>query len=215
MTTESIACESLDGLALEAELDVSGDPGAMLVLCHPHPQMGGTMSAPLLLALRDALVAKNWAVLRFNFRGIGKSEGDSGIGIDEVADARGALGTARARFPARPCAIVGWSFGAAVAVRAATEESDLAACVGIAPAVKERPGVTAGLPDPGAIDLAVPTLFVCGSNDQLVNEEDARAWIEQVPAARLVVLKGANHFFWGKYDDLAETVVAFLDENLG
>ncbi|MGH2747133.1 MAG: alpha/beta hydrolase [Actinomycetota bacterium] len=215
MTTESIACESLDGLALEAELDAPETPGALLVLCHPHPQMGGTMRAPLLLALSDALVAKGWAVLRFNFRGIGKSQGDSGTRIDEVADARGAIDTGRARLPGLPFAIAGWSFGAAVAVRAATEVTDLAACVGIAPAVRERPGTTAGLPDPGVIELGIPTLFVCGSNDELVSEEDARAWVEQVPAARLLVLKGANHFFWGKYEDLSARVIGFLNECLG
>jgi alpha/beta superfamily hydrolase len=215
MKTERIACESLDGLRLEAEVDGPGEPGAVIVVCHPHPQMGGTMSAPLLLALRDAFVAKGWAVLRFNFRGIGKSEGVSGTGIKEVADARGALGAARTRSPEVPCAIVGWSFGAAVAVRAAAEASDLAACVGIAPAVTERPGITAGLPDPDTIELAMPTLFLCGSNDELVSEADARAWVEQVPATRLVVLRGANHFFWAKYEDLSETVVGFLDDYLG
>ncbi|HEX2050233.1 MAG TPA: alpha/beta hydrolase, partial [Actinomycetota bacterium] len=114
-----------DGLALEAAIDEPGRPPvAAVVVCHPHPRMGGTMDAPLLLALRDALVARSWAVLRFNFRGVGASEGEASDGIAEVADARGALAEARRRWPDAPLALAGWSFGAAVAVRAEAGDHD-------------------------------------------------------------------------------------------
>ena len=209
-TTERLTCRSLDGLALEAAIDGPADPAAVLVLCHPHPQMGGTMEAPLLLAVADALVAHGWAVLRFNFRGIGASEGESSTGEAEVADARGAIALARERFAGVPVAIAGWSFGAAVAVRTAAEEPELAACVAIAPAVKPREGITAGLPGPAGLRLAMPALLVCGANDHLVDPDDCESWVEAVSGSEVDVVAGANHFFWGKYDALAKRLVAFL-----
>ncbi|MFN2638406.1 MAG: alpha/beta fold hydrolase, partial [Gemmatimonadaceae bacterium] len=82
-------------------------------------------------ALRDALVAGNSVVVRFNFRGIGASEGSPGDGTAETADALGAVGFARERFADLPLSLLGWSFGASVAVRSAPEVADLAALVAI------------------------------------------------------------------------------------
>ena len=210
MTLE-LRIRSSDGLSLEAALDSGDDPRAALVLCHPHPKMGGTMNAPLLLELSKALVSRGWAVLRFNFRGLGTSEGEHGLGIDEVADAAGALAYMHERFDV-PVAIAGWSFGGAVALRAALV-SEVAAVALIAPAVKEKPGVTAGLPDPAEVSLSAPLLIVVGANDDLVEPQDARDWASAV-GGKVMVLNGCNHFFWAKYDTLAEVVANFLDEAL-
>ncbi|HWC14445.1 MAG TPA: alpha/beta fold hydrolase [Actinomycetota bacterium] len=210
--TEVLRIDSSDGLSLEAAIDAPDDPRSVLVLCHPHPKMGGTMNAPLLIALADYLVHRGWAVVRFNFRGIGASEGEAGTGIEEVADAAGALQEARRRYDT-PVAIGGWSFGGAVAIRAATEAPDLAACVGIAPAVREKPGITAGLPAPEDVHLTCPLGIVCGSNDDLVRPEDCRAWAEAA-GATYVEIRAANHFFWAKYDALTDAVADFLDATL-
>ena len=211
--SESLQLRTADGLTLEAVLDVPDAPGGAFVFCHPHPQMGGTMNAPLLKALTADLVARGWAVLRFNFRGIGASEGETGLGIDEVADAEAAVAEARDRFADLPVAIGGWSFGAAVAGRVAAKDGSLAAYVAIAPAVKEKPGVTAGLPPSEQVQLDMPSLVVVGVNDELVDPADARAWCEAV-GVRFTEMKGANHFFWAKYDDLSALVCDFLDEVL-
>ena len=168
------------------------------------------MDAPLLLAVAGELAATGWAVLRFNFRGIGESEGESSTGEAEVADARGAIALIRERFGDLPTALAGWSFGAAVAVRAAAVEPGLAACVAIAPPVVPREGISAGLPDPSGLRLDVPVLLVCGANDHLVDPSDCEAWASRVARAEVVVVAGANHFFWGKYDDLAKRVGGFL-----
>jgi alpha/beta superfamily hydrolase len=200
---------SRDGLNLEAVLDEPDNPKASLVLCHPHPKMGGTMNAPLLTALRDELLGRGWSVLRFNFRGIGASEGTSGIGHEEIDDALGAVDLMRERD--LPIAIAGWSFGAAVAVRVAAGETDLIGCAAIAPAVDEREGITAGIPEdarPG-----VPVLVVVGANDENTPPARAQEWCDAV-GATFVELKGANHFFWAKYDDLAKVVADWLDERL-
>ncbi|MDQ3914096.1 MAG: alpha/beta fold hydrolase [Actinomycetota bacterium] len=209
----SLTIRSRDGLALEAALDAPGDAKAVLVLCHPHPQMGGTMNAPLLLALRDEMVRREWAVVRFNFRGIGSSEGDSSTGIAEVADAGGAADFAAERFPSVPRAVAGWSFGAAVAVRLAAAEPGYVGCVAIAPAVTEKPGVTAGLPAADELGLSLPVLVVVGENDSQVSPDECSAWGAGA-GARVERIAGANHFFWAKYDDLSELVGTWLDEKL-
>jgi len=200
---------SADGLSLEAELWIPDDPRAGLVFCHPHPQMGGTMNAPLLLAVTDELVKRDWAVLRFNFRGIGESEGEASTGRAEVADAEGAVKFMRERFEDLPVAISGWSFGAAVATRVASADDGLAALVAIAPAVKEKPGITDGLPPAAEIDLKIPALVLCAVNDELVDVEDGRRWAETAQT-EFYAMPGANHFFWAKYDKLAKVIVEFL-----
>jgi uncharacterized protein len=213
MKSEEFSFQSSDGLTIEAALDQPEEVRGALVFCHPHPQMGGTMNAPLLKAVRDRLVGDGWAVLRFNFRGIGASEGESSTGEEEVADAEGAVAEALERFPDVPLAIAGWSFGAAVAVRTAALRDEIAACIGIAPAVKKKEGITAGLPDPDDIDLKAKLLFVCGANDKHVSPADCRSWIEARGSGDYEEVSGANHFFWAKYDDLSEIVSSWLDEN--
>jgi alpha/beta superfamily hydrolase len=210
--TQRLTIDSRDGLRLEAELDRPGVPGGALVFCHPHPKMGGTMHAPLLLALRDVLVDHNWSVLRFNFRGIGDSEGEASLGIAEVADVQGAIDWIRREMPELPVALAGWSFGGAVAVRTAAEDDQVISCVGIAPAVKEKPDVTAGLPGVEDVHLEMPVLFVCGANDELIAPDECRGWVERLPNGSFVEIAGANHFFWAKYDRLAETVCEFLEK---
>lgn len=211
--SEQLSFTTADGLTLEGLINGPAQPVATLVLCHPHPKMGGTMNAPLLQAVTDGLVADGWAVLRFNFRGIGASQGEAGTGIEEVKDAEAALTEAGRRSPGVPVAIAGWSFGGAVAVRLATEHPELLACVAIAAAVKEKPGITAGLPPAEDVRLAVPTLFITGVNDDLVLPADSKAWAEAAGATYLE-MRGANHFFWGKYDDLSDQVKDFLQTQL-
>ena len=208
--TERFMLTSLDGLELEAALDSPAAPEGAVVLCHPHPRMGGTMNAPLLVALVDHLVVRKWALLRFNFRGIGDSAGETGMGLDEVNDARAAVAEMTRRYDL-PVAVGGWSFGGAVAIRTAASEPDLAACAAIAPSVTEKPGVSAGLPAPGELELRCPVLIVCGANDDQVSPEDVRSWADGA-GANYVEMPGANHFFWAKYDDLARTVSDFLAE---
>ncbi|HEX2295008.1 MAG TPA: alpha/beta fold hydrolase [Actinomycetota bacterium] len=211
--TEELTVRSRDGLALEAELDAPESPKAVLVLCHPHPQMGGTMNAPLLLAVRDEMVRRGWAVLRFNFRGIGSSEGEPGTGVDEVADAGGAADHVAARFEGAPRAVAGWSFGGAVAVRLAATEPAFVGCVAIAPAVDEKPGITAGLPPPARLSVEIPLLVVYAANDKQVAPEACSAWGEAA-GADVVRVEGANHFFWAKYEQLSKIVGEWLDERL-
>jgi uncharacterized protein len=211
--TERVSVTSTDGLTLEAELDTVHGAKASLLLCHPHPKMGGTMNAPLLLAIRDEMVRRGWNVLRFNFRGIGSSEGHASTGLEEVADAQGGLGQLRERSQA-PVAIAGWSFGAAVAVRTAAANDDLVGCVAIAPAVEEKPDITAGLPQARDLGISMPLLVVVGVNDEVVNADVVAAWAGELDEAIVEVVPGANHFFWARYERLSSIVGDFLDGRL-
>jgi alpha/beta superfamily hydrolase len=214
MISEELSLASSDGLSLEAVLDSPGSARAVLLMCHPHPRMGGTMNAPLLLALRDGLIARHWAVLRFNFRGIGGSQGESGTGEAEAADARAGAAFLQERFPGLPMAVGGWSFGAAVAVRMACAGERLIACLAIAPPVAAKPEITVGLPPPEGCSPSCPLLVVAGANDDQISPAECRSWAQRVKGAQYVEMAGANHFFWGKYDALASTVTRFLDETL-
>lgn len=211
--TRAFRFDSSDGYSLEAELDSPDSPRAALVLCHPHPKMGGTMNAPLLLAVRDELREADWAVLRFNFRGIGASHGRPSTGIAEVADAAGAVAEAQRRLPDVPIAIAGWSFGGAIALRAASQHPDLVACVTIAPALRPKPDITAGAPSPSGFGYRGPTLLICGSNDDQVAPSDCRDWAREAGAS-FEEIKGANHFFWAKYEPLTARVRVFLENAL-
>jgi alpha/beta superfamily hydrolase len=212
--TQPVTITSTDGLSLEAELDAVVEARGSLLLCHPHPRMGGTMNAPLLLAVRDEMVRRSWNVLRFNFRGIGSSEGHASTGIEEVADAEGGLGHLRKRFHAQP-AIAGWSFGAAVAVRCAARNDDLLACVAIAPAVEEKPDISAGLPPAHDLGISVPLLVVVGANDEEVDPNAVRRWASDLNRSTVEVVPAANHFFWARYERLSTMVGDFLDGCLG
>ncbi len=207
----TITVRSRDGLELEAAVDEPDTPPAGVVLCHPHPRLGGTMDAPLLLALRDELYGRGWTVLRFNFRGVGASQGESATGVAEVADAAGAADVLKGRLGGSPFALVGWSFGAAIAARTAALEGP-AACVAIAPAVTAKQGISAGLPDAAELGIRCPLLVVVGSNDEQIAPDEVEAWVAGVPQARFVKVPGANHFFWAKYEQLTALVADWLDE---
>ena len=209
--TEETTFSSRDGLSLQAALDEpEGEVRAVFVFCHPHPQMGGTMNAPLLLAVRDELVRREMAVVRFNFRGIGESEGESSTGIKEMQDAGGAIDFASDRWPELPLAVGGWSFGAAVAVRVACRYRRAFACVALAPPAEAEPEVTDGLPDPAELPADLPLLVVVGEQDDIIDTESCREWVEETHA-ELRVMPGANHFFWAQYESLASIVADFLD----
>jgi uncharacterized protein len=212
--TEKAWFESVDGLRLEGELDVPRKARATVVVCHAHPRMQGTMRSPLLLALRDEGLDRRLAILRFNFRGVGESEGEFGEGVAEVGDVAGALAFVRNRIPDLPVGLAGWSFGGAVAVRVAAKDRDVGACAAIAPSVKARPGISVGLPGEVAREVGAPLLIVCGSNDDIVLPEDCRELAEEAPNARYEEVKAANHFFWAKYEVLTATVGSFLEDAL-
>jgi len=189
-----------DGPTLEGELCLPRRPSAEarvpgVVLCHPHPLMDGSMDDPVVLGLRDRLLEAGLAVLRFNFRGVGNSEGEHAGGLGEVSDVLGALATLRARpeVDAQRCGIAGYSFGAAMALKAAAL-GDVTACglVGFPTEVQgEAQEEFAHLSQ-----VKAPLVFVTGTEDVYSSVQTlAQLVADHRLTADVVPIEGADHFF--------------------
>ena len=178
-----------------------------VVLCHPHPQFGGTMENLIVTAVEEALVKSGWAVLKFNFRGVGKSGGEYGEGAGEVADVRAAVDYLRGQEgeQASPLYVVGYSFGAGVALQACLRNTEIAGFVGIAPPL-------AMFPLDDFEKYAGGFFLIVGNRDSFVPlapiQEIYRAMSEPKD---LVVLPECDHFFYDLEDEVARTVRDFLE----
>lgn len=190
---------------LEALIDVpeSSSVSEFAVVCHPHPLHGGTMTNKVAHMLAKAFNAAGIPAVRFNFRGVGKSGGSYADGIGETDDALAIIEWARGRWPGAAVCLAGFSFGGAVAIRAAAA-FEPARLITVAPAV-DRVAVPADrLP-------RCPWLVVQGDQDDVVDPNDVRAWLEQVPnPPELALLEGAGHFFHGRLNDLKQVIVDWL-----
>ena len=201
---------SIDGPVgrLQALLDVAADqdPTAVAVVCHPHPQHGGTMHNKVAYTLARAFVAQNFAVLRFNFRGTEDSDGEYDEGVGELDDALAAVEWMRSRYPDLPLWLGGFSFGAAIAVRAAVAV-DVDGLVSIAPAIYRFGKGLEGQPD-------CPWLIVQGDEDELVAVDETIEWVNGLePGPELLVMEGVEHFFHGNLVALREAVSDFVAMN--
>jgi alpha/beta superfamily hydrolase len=191
------------GLEAIVETPADGVPKGAVVVCHPHPQHGGTMHNKVVHTLARAFVRSNFAALRFNFRGTGASEGEYDDGNGELDDALATIEWMRAEFPEGPLWIAGFSFGAAIAVRAAIETSSNG-LITVAPPVSR---FASGLQE----QPSCPWLIVQGDQDELVAIDETIAWVNSLePGPELAVLPGAEHFFHGRLVDLREIVTDFI-----
>lgn len=190
---------------LEAILEfASGDaPHGAAVVLHPHPQHGGTMHNKVVHTLARAFVRLGFATLRFNFRGTEGSEGEYDEGRGELDDALATMAWMRDRYPQRPFWVAGFSFGAAIGIRAAVAEP-VDGLISVAPAVSR---FAAGL----ETQPECPWLIVQGDEDELVAVDETVAWVDSLaPGPELLVLAGAEHFFHGRLVELREAVTAFI-----
>ncbi|MCC6763680.1 MAG: alpha/beta fold hydrolase [Deltaproteobacteria bacterium] len=189
-------------VTLDGRLAVPSDAAGGVVVCHPHPQFGGSMENDLVRALTRALGAAGFATLRFDFRGVGSSGGAYDDGRGEVDDVRAAAVLLRGRLDGGRVSLAGYSFGSVMALRAGAAEPDgTSAVVAVAPPVR-----MIGLDF--LAGCAVPLAFVTGDRDQfcpLAALESARERF--APASTLALVPGADHFFGAQLDALAARVV--------
>lgn len=191
---------------LEAVLEHPGAPevSRIAVVCHPHPLHQGTMHNKVAHTLARAALGLGAPALRFNFRGVGKSAGAFADGVGETDDALAAIAWLHARHPQAELWLMGFSFGAMVALRAAAQRAP-AKLVTVAPAVDRFRADQPALP-------AVPWLLVQGEADELVDVDTVQDWAErQEPRPELVVMPGVAHFFHGHLHELRDAVVGFLE----
>ncbi len=184
--------------AIECALDTPAQnaPRGLAVVCHPHPRFGGTMDNKVVQTLARAFVQLGYAALRFNFRGIGASEGHWDEGRGEIDDALAVIAARRA--PSQALVLAGFSFGAYVASQAAAQLAAVAPAeriVLVAPAVQnfEVAAVPAG------------TLVVHGEQDDVVPLAAVLDWARP-QSLPVTVLPGAGHFFHGNLPALKQIV---------
>jgi hypothetical protein len=193
---------------LEAILESPGDEliVGVAVVCHPHPQHGGTMHNKVAHTLARSFVRSNFAVLRFNFRGTEGSDGVYDNGVGELDDALAAIAWMRQQQAKVPMWLAGFSFGAAIAVRAALAH-DVDGLITVAPAIYRFAGNLDAQPD-------CPWLIIQGDEDELVEIDETVEWVDSLePGPELLVVPGAEHFFHGRLHDLREAVMAFVADN--
>jgi alpha/beta superfamily hydrolase len=195
--------------ALEALLERPAGvmPRAVGVICHPHPLFGGTLQNKVVHTLARSFQELGAATLRFNFRGVGASAGRFADGIGETDDTLAIIEAGRARFADLPLWLAGFSFGGAVAVRAADQAAPRQ-LVTVAPAV-----MLINLNDIKVPDC--PWLIVQGSDDELVAAKAVVDWAARLtPAPTLALLPGVGHFFHGRLRELSQVVNDFARERV-
>ena len=213
MAMEKVSFKSEDGHRLEGRILMPEQPAGAAVLCHAHPEYGGSMSNAPIPAMQRALQAAGWASLRFNFRGVRLSEGVYGGGIGEVKDVRGALDHVAGLVQGKPLAVAGWSFGSLVGLHGACGDERVESCVLVAPPVSTGPRMDLPVvPPPERLEAwRARLLAVCGTKDQFCKPADLVEFAHEVsPAAEVRIIEEADHYFYEHLDELAETVATFI-----
>ncbi len=200
-TLEAIEIAGAAG-SLEALFEIPEGASRAAVVCHPHPQHGGTMHNKVVHMLARTFHEQGVATLRFNYRGVGKSAGQYDEGRGETDDALAALDFAATRWPGAGLWLAGFSFGGAVAFRASTRRP-VERLVLAAPAV-ERIEPMDPVPD-------CPWLVVQGDQDEVIDPGSVARWVAALPSQPdFVMLPGVGHFFHGRLDELRATVRHWL-----
>ena len=191
-------------------------PFPAVLICHPEPHLGGTMESPVIAALVQGLAARGLLTLRFNYRGVGASEGETGLGPGEMEDARAALRLLRSwpTVDRNRVAVAGYSFGAGISVRVLVrEEKSLRAGVAISPPLELPPLGLEGVP---RLDkLKRPLQVLIGANDRLTRPDKLKEWVDGWGNAglRTVIVEGADRSWEGKRNALSRHVSEFLTES--
>jgi uncharacterized protein len=211
--TSSIRSHFLSGPVgrLEALLN-AGSPDAThaAVVCHPHPLYGGTLHNKVVFHAMKALNSFGFPVLRFNFRGTGLSEGEHAGGTGEVEDVRAALDWIEQEFKL-PVLFAGFSFGAAVGLRAAYADDRVPALIALGlPAVPVEDRVY----DFEFLRTCTkPKLFVSGSRDQFGPPGKLEALVDTFPdPKKLVRIEAGDHFFEGRLKEMRVAIEDWVQE---
>ena len=196
-----------DGAAgrLEALLKEPADEvSRVVVVSHPHPLFGGTMHNKVVYRIARAFQDSGFATLRFNFRGVGRSEGTHDNGSGEQDDLRAAIRFLTGKYPGTELWLAGFSFGAAMTIRVGCALEGVHALV------------LAGLPvskydfEP-LTTCTRPKLIVQGAQDEFGGITDLEIFFNQLEAPKqLRVVENADHFFEGRLDELYRAVQEFI-----
>ena len=207
---ESRATIICGNLALEGVLSLPGGEAASagVVVCHPHPLYGGTMDNNIVIAVCQALTHASIASLRFNFRGVGESQGFYSDGIGEQDDVKAAIGCLISQEGVDPdrIGLCGYSFGAGVALDVATTDPRVKALALVSPILS---------PSSPVESYAMPKLLLWGSQDLALPDVDLKKFTDDLPDPKqFKVISGADHMWWGYEDKVGERVAEFFTSSL-
>ena len=198
---------------IDVLIDAPATVRGIALVCHPHPLFGGANTNKVAHTLARAYRDLGYAVIRPNFRGVGRSEGEHDHGEGETEDMLSVISWAESRWGVQPLALGGFSFGGYVQVRVATRLAD-----GIAPPrqlilVGMAAGDTTGSGrnyDPPPVPANIPTLVVHGEQDETVALANVLGWArpQELP---VVVVPGADHFFHGKLHVIRTLIARNVD----
>jgi alpha/beta superfamily hydrolase len=196
---------SLEGISSVPEGKV---PLPAVVVCHPHPLYGGMMDNNIVSAVCRALAQASIASLRFNFRGVGGSQGVHDHGIGEQDDVAAAISyiSSIGEVDKNRVGLCGYSFGAGVALDVAVKEESVKALALISPILPHNTMLES---------YARPKLLLWGSDDLALPAVDLKRFTEELPDPKQYkVISGADHMWWGYEDKVGERVASFFAETL-
>jgi alpha/beta superfamily hydrolase len=194
----------IDGPAgkLEALLEEPDDqaPSTAVLVCHPHPLHGGTMHNKVVYRIARGLRRAGAVVLRFNYRGVNRSEGNYDNGAGEIEDARAALEVLRARYPELPYALAGFSFGSRIILKLGCEIADVSCLIAV--------GFPASYQDSAELGRCdVPRVFIVSTHDEFCPVGAMETYIVGLSGPKeLIWIEARDHFFAGGLDQLEEAV---------
>jgi alpha/beta superfamily hydrolase len=199
---------------LEGRYQHSKIPNAPIALMlHPHPQHGGTMNNKVVYTLFHAFARQGFSVLRFNFRGVGRSQGSFDRGEGELSDAASALDWLQTyNENARSCWIAGFSFGAWIGMQLLMRRPEIQGFISVAPPANMYDfSFLAPCPSSG--------LVLQGDKDELVPEPSVQKLVQKLSAQRDIeidyrIVKSANHFFTNQLDEMAGHVEEYLSKSV-
>jgi alpha/beta superfamily hydrolase len=200
---------------IEGRFQPSKQRGAPIaIVLHPHPQFGGTMNNKIVYDLFYSFVQRGFSALRFNFRGVGRSQGSFDHGAGELSDAAAALDWVQAVTPdAKACWIAGVSFGAWIGMQLLMRRPEIEGFISVAPPANRFDfSFLAPCPSSG--------LIVHGDSDRVAPLRDVETLVSKLKTQKGIiieqsVIEGANHFFDGKTDELIAACAGYLDKRLG
>lgn len=172
--------------------------GRTAIIAHPHPLHGGTMDNKVVTTLMRAYSGLGLRVVRFNYRGVGQSEGQFDNAVGEVQDLLAVIAWVKTVLPTDKLWLSGFSFGAYVAAKVTNDIQDVEQLVTIAPAVTNY-----NFDD--ITQVKCPWLLVQGDEDEVIDAQKVFEWVEQSPLSiDVVTMKGAGHYFHGRLVELRE-----------
>jgi uncharacterized protein len=196
------------GVGADGLLQTGGTTGlrAAVVFAHPHTQYGGTMHTKVVYQAAKALSRIGCAILRFNFRGAGKSAGTFSNGPGEMEDCRMALDYMHDRYRSAPLWAGGMSFGAWVALTVGAGDPRVSTLIGIAPPLDDY--------DFEAVRVSTkPKFFIHGERDEISPLKSVREFYARAAEPKeLVVIDGADHLFDGKVSEVGDALEDLLGD---